>query len=144
MTIVSKNLGGHGPIRPPWLRLWHWGTLARWIWPRLLSKHFMNLLNPQPHVVFFRLLNTKIEKSLFKNNKKARSFKLLSKVSFYRQSAAPQKVPPAAPRAPPLLRHCLRAIVTSHTDAVYTFKMMYCTGWPKKMCTHENFNCDFD
>jgi len=18
------------------------------------------------------------------------------------------------------------------------------TGWPKKMCTHENFNCDFD
>ena len=19
-----------------------------------------------------------------------------------------------------------------------------CTGWPKKMCTHENFNCDFD
>jgi len=60
------------------------------------------LLNPEPHV-FFKLLNTKIEKSLLKNNKKARTFKLLSKVNFYRQSAAPQKVPPGpcGPQGPP-------------------------------------------
>jgi len=61
------------------------------------------VLNPQPHV-FFRLLNTRIEKSLFKNNKKARAFKLLSKINFYRQNASPQKVPPGArhPQSLPL------------------------------------------
>ena len=40
-------------LRKPWFKDKHWGSLAHWIWPRLLSKHFINLLTPQPHVVFF-------------------------------------------------------------------------------------------
>jgi len=31
---------------------------------------------------------------------------------------------------------------TSYADLVYLQNVF--NGWPKKMCTHENFNCDFD
>ena len=39
------------------------------------------------------------------------------------------------------------ASLATHVQNVLR-KQVYCieenTGWPKKMCTHENFNCDFD
>jgi len=33
-------------VKKPWFQDKRWGTLAHWIWPRMLSKHFINLLTP--------------------------------------------------------------------------------------------------
>jgi len=58
---LERKVKGWGTIAPQvsvlknhWFQGKHWGTLAHWIWPRLLSEHFVNLLTPQPHVVFFK------------------------------------------------------------------------------------------
>jgi len=39
-------------LKKPWFQDKHWSTLGHWIWPRLLRKHFINLLTPRLHVVF--------------------------------------------------------------------------------------------
>ena len=56
-----------------WCQDKRWGILVHWIWPRLLSKHFISLLTPQPNVVFFRLAYQ--SKASIHNNWRVRTFK---------------------------------------------------------------------
>ena len=58
-----------GAIAPQVSVLWktwfhdkHRGTLAHWIWPIFLSKHFTNLLTPQPNVFFMLAYQSRASK----------------------------------------------------------------------------------
>ena len=55
MALVGEDdVGGGGQLAPSkffkmlWFQHKHLVTLAHWIWHSLLSKHFLNLLTPQP------------------------------------------------------------------------------------------------
>jgi len=60
VTLAGEEDGGIGGMSPPstlknpWFQSKHYGTWTNWIWQILLSKHSINLLTPQPHLLFFK------------------------------------------------------------------------------------------
>jgi len=65
-------------VKKTWFQDKHWDTLAHWIWPRILSKHFISLLTPQPDV--FCRLAYQSRASKHKNWKELDRLKLYLKV----------------------------------------------------------------
>jgi len=133
----EEGVGNGGTMAPqvsvskkPWFQDKLWGTLAHWIWPRLLSKHFINFWFHSHMSCFFRLayqsraskhknwkaLEVLTLSKIFKNaNEKLERLNSFQKLIFNQQSAAPQKVPPGArglPFASPLPKplRCIRDV----------------------------------
>ena len=44
----------------------------------------------------------------------------------------------------PVIRVFLFQVCNCYYGRWWSLFSQWSTGWPKKMCTHENFNCDFD
>lgn len=60
------------------------GSLAPWIWPKFLSKHFVNLPTPQADIQVFEATNVR-----FLSTKTEKSWNYLWKITFNQQIAAP-------------------------------------------------------
>jgi len=52
-ALTGSNCPQSECVKKNWFQGKCWGTSAHWMWPRLLGKHFINLLTPQPQVLCF-------------------------------------------------------------------------------------------